>query len=126
MSNAHKSIALKEWLWKQPGTQINSGQREAIRILLIQFDPILAIGNPEGQHDEYDLEIPMVFRAALEHRDYKSLRSALRRVFAETTGTLEAGTVFRHTKLAKELIKLKLNETAGPGDGLVTNQEGLL
>ena len=87
-------------------SRMTTTQLEEMRRLLIKYDPLLAIGNPKHQQDEYDLEIPMVARATMDCRDYKSLRSELRRIFAKTGGVIGAGTVFRYTKLAKELIRL--------------------
>ena len=78
-----------------------------VRKLLIQHDPIFAIGNPEAQQNEYDLELPKVIEAIKDCDDYTCLRKKLRRIFSKTVGVFSAGTTLRYSKLARDLMKLK-------------------
>jgi len=80
-----------------------------VRRLLVKHDPIFAVGNPAAQQNEYDLELSKVIHAIGECHDYTSLRRRLRQIFRQSVGFLEAGTVFRYSKLARDLMKLKLD-----------------
>ncbi len=101
------------WILRESAKGWNTPGAEAIRCLLLREDPIFAVGNPAAQRDEYDLAVPMVAEALGRCGDYKTLRGELRRIFARTVGTFEAGTVFRYTKLAKELVRIR-DETTSP------------
>lgn len=80
---------------------------EEVRKLLIKHDPLFACSNPSQQGDEYDLELPKVVAELEKCTDYKNLRSKLRAVFKDTVGVFEAGTIFRYSALAKDLMTLK-------------------
>ena len=95
-----------EWFLQQAAKVSSAPYAEAFRRLLLRHDPIFAVANPASQQNEYDMEIPMVADALCRCDDYKSLREELRRIFARTVGTFEAGTVSRYTKLAQELLKI--------------------
>ncbi len=102
-----ESRSREAWFLQQAANVLSAPYAQAIRGPLLRHDPIFAVANPASQQDEYDLEIPVVADALCRCDDYKSLREELRRIFALTVGTFEAGTVFRYTKLAQELLKLK-------------------
>jgi len=95
----------------RPNTLMKEISTADVRRLLIQHDPVFAVGNPGVQQDEYDLELPKVVTSLRESDDYVTLRRRLRQIFAETVGILEAGTVFRYSKLARDLMKLKLGRS---------------
>ncbi len=73
----------------------------------MKHDPIFAVVRPADQGDEYNLKLPEVVSALIQSRDYEHLRKGLRRVFAKRVGSFEAGTGFRYTLVAKELLVLK-------------------
>jgi len=88
--------------------------QERVRRLLIKHDPLFACVCPPEQHGEYDLELPRVVLALNQSSDYKVLRRELRRIFSESVGVFEAGTVFRYSRLARELLVMKKSAFRGP------------
>jgi hypothetical protein len=86
--------------------------REAVRMLLIKHDPLLAVNSLEHQQDEYDSEIEPVLNAVAESEDWRQLRVRLLKIFRNVSGVFVAGTRFRYSELARELMKLKTGNEA--------------
>lgn len=84
-----------------------------VRQLLLKYDPIFAVGNVSKQQDEYDLEIPEVIDALMRCDDFRELRKELMQIFSRTVG-MHAGTRFRYTGLARDLLLLRARTLAEP------------
>jgi hypothetical protein len=86
---------------------------DGVRQLLLKYDPIFAVGNVTKQQDEYDLEIPEVIEVLMRCNSFRDLRKELRQIFSRTVG-MHAGTRFRYTGLARDLLLLRMRILAEP------------
>ena len=78
-----------------------------VRSAILKYDPVFACIDPANQQDEYDMEMPAIIQAIKNSPDSNHLRKKLRQIFVEKVGFFEAGTKFRYTKLANELLRLE-------------------
>ena len=78
-----------------------------INRILFDHDPVSLIIDPVSQADEYKHEARLILEECSNGNSVDELRLLIAKIFSATCGSLQAGSRFRYTTIAKEIMHAK-------------------